>query len=187
VLLIESGSRDLLEALIPGIYKNHGADVVIDVVSCFAGDPAGCETNGAPFGPASVRTGVELAIPVSVIGVTTGNVSICAFLTSDPYTNMYNQVLGPITGNSSFCQASLGQSSNVDFGAFPGQHYFTIVTPPCTFGINPVSTNFSPNGGTGSFSIIVAGGGCSWSVTSNVPWVTITSATSGSGAGAASA
>ena len=147
-----------------------------------AGDPSGCETNGAPFGPASVRTGFELAIPVTVIGLTTGKVSICAFVTDDPYTNVYNQVLGPITGNASYCQPSLGQSSNVNWGAFPGQHFFTIAAPPCTFGISPVSTNFNPNGGTGSFSIIVAGV-CPWSVTSSVSWVTITSATSGSGPG----
>ncbi len=41
VLLIESGSRDLLEALIPGIYKNHGVDTVVDVVTCYANEPAG--------------------------------------------------------------------------------------------------------------------------------------------------
>ena len=41
VLLIESGSRDLLEALIPGIYKNHGVDTIVDVVTCYAGEPNG--------------------------------------------------------------------------------------------------------------------------------------------------
>ena len=150
-----------------------------------AGDPAGCETNGAPFGPASVKTGVELQIPVSMIGLTTGNVAICAFLTDEAYTNVYNQVAGPITGNSSYCQPSLGQSSNVNFGAFPGQHYFVIAAPPCTFGINPTSGTFGLNGGTGSFSIVVAGL-CPWALTSNVPWVTITSPTSGAGTGTVS-
>jgi hypothetical protein len=41
VLLIESGRRDLLEGLIPGIYKTQGGDVVIDVVTCYAGEPKG--------------------------------------------------------------------------------------------------------------------------------------------------
>jgi hypothetical protein len=41
VVLIESGSRDLLEALIPGIYRNHGPAVVIDVVTCYGGQPQG--------------------------------------------------------------------------------------------------------------------------------------------------
>jgi len=41
VLLIESGSRDLLEGLVPGIYKSHGPDTIIDVVTCFGGNPKG--------------------------------------------------------------------------------------------------------------------------------------------------
>lgn len=41
VLLIESGSRVLLENLIPGIYGTYGEDTLIDVVTCFAGSPAG--------------------------------------------------------------------------------------------------------------------------------------------------
>ena len=41
VLLIESGSRELLEGLIPGIYKNHGPSTEVDVVTCYAGDPGG--------------------------------------------------------------------------------------------------------------------------------------------------
>jgi hypothetical protein len=41
VLLIESGSRDLLEDLIPGIYKNHGPNTIVDVLTCFGGEPRG--------------------------------------------------------------------------------------------------------------------------------------------------
>ena len=49
VLLIESGSRDLLEALIPGIYKNHGPNVVIDVVTCYAGEPRGLASASSTY------------------------------------------------------------------------------------------------------------------------------------------
>lgn len=41
VLLIESGRRYLLEHLIPGIYKNHGSGVIVDVLTCFADSPKG--------------------------------------------------------------------------------------------------------------------------------------------------
>jgi hypothetical protein len=41
VVLVESGSRDLLEGLIPGIYKTHGDGTIIDVVTCFGGNPKG--------------------------------------------------------------------------------------------------------------------------------------------------
>jgi hypothetical protein len=39
VLLIESGSRSLVEQLLPGLYKSYGADIPVDVVTCFAGAP----------------------------------------------------------------------------------------------------------------------------------------------------
>ncbi len=39
VLLIESGSRSLLDKLIPIIYRDYGAQVPIDVVTCYAGAP----------------------------------------------------------------------------------------------------------------------------------------------------
>jgi hypothetical protein len=40
VLLVESGSRELFEALIPGLYKLY-PQVRIDLVTCYAGAPAG--------------------------------------------------------------------------------------------------------------------------------------------------
>ena len=49
VLLIESGSRDLLEALIPGIYKNHGPATVVDVVTCYSGEPRGMAASGTVY------------------------------------------------------------------------------------------------------------------------------------------
>ncbi len=50
VLLIESGSRSLVEQLIPAIYENSGANTPIDVVTCFAGAPRGLNLdNGQVF------------------------------------------------------------------------------------------------------------------------------------------
>lgn len=41
VLLIESGSRNLYDGLIPGIRAIYGANLHIDLVTCFAGEPEG--------------------------------------------------------------------------------------------------------------------------------------------------
>ncbi|HWB86378.1 MAG TPA: hypothetical protein VG675_19710 [Bryobacteraceae bacterium] len=43
ILLVESGSRDILERLIPGLRATWGAGVPIDVVTCFATPPRGLE------------------------------------------------------------------------------------------------------------------------------------------------
>lgn len=40
ILLVESGSRQLLENLLPGIYETYGG-VVIDLLTCYAGVPSG--------------------------------------------------------------------------------------------------------------------------------------------------
>jgi hypothetical protein len=44
ILLVESGSRYLLEGLIPGIRKTYGNSIFVDLVTCYAGMPEG-------FGP----------------------------------------------------------------------------------------------------------------------------------------
>jgi hypothetical protein len=41
ILLVESGSRYLLDALIPGILESYGAEATIDLVTCYAGLPQG--------------------------------------------------------------------------------------------------------------------------------------------------
>lgn len=41
VVLVESGSRHLIEALIPTLHKVVGDQVEFDLITCFAGTPAG--------------------------------------------------------------------------------------------------------------------------------------------------
>ena len=138
-------------------------------------DPSGCYVNGAPFNPQNVKTGLELAIPLSAIGSPTGQVSICAFFTDEHYASMYNQVLAPINGGTLEWQGSFGSVDAVDFSTLPGTHTFTFTVPPCNaFLVNPTTAAFTTNGGPGSVTVSMVGG-CSWSVTSSVPWITITS------------
>ncbi len=56
-------------------------------------------------------------------------------------------------------------------------------TTQCSYDISPVSQDFTAAAGTGSVSV-TAGSGCSWTATSNAPWLTINSGASGSGNGA---
>ena len=146
-------------------------------------DPSGCGASATSH-PESVMTGVELAIPLSAIGSPTGQVSICAFITDDLYVTVYNQILGTITSN--VCQGSFGESSAVDFSTIQGQHHFTLSVPPCNaFQLSPANATY---GSSGVASNVNVGdfGGCSWTATSGVLWVTITAGGSGSGNGTVS-
>jgi predicted extracellular nuclease len=52
----------------------------------------------------------------------------------------------------------------------------------CTYSISPANGSFGVSGGTGSVSVS-AMGGCGWTATSNVTWISITSGSSGVGDG----
>jgi len=41
ILLVESGARDLLEGLIPGIRSTYGSEIFVDLVTCYPGLPRG--------------------------------------------------------------------------------------------------------------------------------------------------
>ncbi len=52
----------------------------------------------------------------------------------------------------------------------------------CTFSIAPLAQSMNQNGGPGSVTV-TAGAGCAWTAVSNVPWITISAGTTGSGSG----
>ena len=144
-------------------------------------DLSGCEANGAPFNPQNVKTGLELAIPLSAIGSPTGSISVCAFITDDQYESMYNQVLAPINGGPSECQGSFGQADAVNFSTLPGTHEFMLTVPPCnSFLLTPAAVEFPSSGGSSNVTVVDSGA-CTWPASSTQPWVTITGGASGIG------
>jgi hypothetical protein len=46
-LLVESGSRHLLEGLVPSLHENHGEGIPIDLLTCYGGLPAGLREDSA--------------------------------------------------------------------------------------------------------------------------------------------
>ncbi|HLJ48114.1 MAG TPA: SBBP repeat-containing protein [Bryobacteraceae bacterium] len=57
------------------------------------------------------------------------------------------------------------------------------VASQCTFTINPTSAPYTAAGGNGSVSITASAPSCAWTATSNVSWISITSAAGGTGSG----
>jgi hypothetical protein len=45
VLIVESGSRDIVEGVLSGIQSSYGEDCVVDLVTCYPGLPAGYESS----------------------------------------------------------------------------------------------------------------------------------------------
>jgi len=60
---------------------------------------------------------------------------------------------------------------------------FTVRQPQaCEYSISPASQSFGASGGSGSFNLTTTSG-CSWSISSNVNWISVTSGTAGSDGG----
>jgi len=146
-------------------------------------------TNGAAqsIAAATVTTGVELAIPLNAIGGANivGPVNVCAFLTTNDYTQIFDQILSPGTVSGCVDSFAYGDPLTNNFSTLPGTHYFTVPIAQCNYSISPVNTSFTAGGGSGTLSVgvLTSGGGCSWTASNSVPWITITSGASGSGSG----
>ncbi len=168
----------------------YGLQATINNSNTNGVDGDSCSTNGTSGALQSVAAslvtnGIELAIPLTVLGSATGRVSVCAFIADDQYESMYNQALGPIwDGTSTYCQGSFGQADAVDFSSLPGTHHFTLLVPPCD--VFMVSTNVISCTATGCVGTVTVQnyGGCPLTVTTNVSWLSVTSSsglTSGNG------
>ena len=71
-----------------------------------------------------VDTGIEFAIPLSVLGASGGEIRVTAFINGSAHDFLSNQVLGPIGGGG-----NLGEPRVVDFGTIPGPQWVGVPIP----------------------------------------------------------
>ncbi|MEP7338233.1 MAG: kelch repeat-containing protein [Acidobacteriota bacterium] len=60
---------------------------------------------------------------------------------------------------------------------------FTVNQAGCAFTISPTSRNFTAAGGADTINVTATGSACTWTASSNRPWITVTSGASGTGNG----
>lgn len=82
--------------------------------------------------PALVGTGMELAIPLSLLGDPTGDIRITAFINGGGHDFASNQFLGGLPGGT----ANLGEPRSVDLSQQAGDQFFVVAVPePATMGL----------------------------------------------------
>jgi hypothetical protein len=82
---------------------------------------------------------------------------------------------------SSFGEDEQGEIYVVNLGGSVSR--IASTTPPtCSYSLSSAQASFGGAGGNGTVTVS-AGAGCAWTAQSNVPWVTLTGAMSGSGNG----
>lgn len=78
-------------------------------------------TSTAVDGASAVTTGIEIKIPLALIGGTSA-VKVCAFINNGAHTFVSNQVLGSLPASS----ANLGPPASVNFSTLAGEQFFTV-------------------------------------------------------------
>jgi hypothetical protein len=73
----------------------------------------------------TATTGLELSIPLSVLGNPTGSIDVVAYINGGGSDFLSNQVLGGIGGGD-----NLGGASGVNFQNVTGDQFFTVVPEP---------------------------------------------------------
>ena len=72
---------------------------------------------------AGVTTGIEFAIPLSVLGHVPGDaIKVAAFINGSDHDYLSNQVLGPLGGSG-----NLGEPRSLDFAGIPGAQFVIVV------------------------------------------------------------
>ena len=85
-------------------------------------------------------------------------------------------------GPAQFVAAANTGEPRSDTVAIAGQPFTVRQASPCTFTLVPPFATYDGNGGGGAILVIVVGQ-CSWTATSTVEWIRITSGSSGAGDG----
>ena len=81
---------------------------------------------------------------------------------------------------SSFGEDEAGEIYVVGLGGTVDRIRDSQASAPCAYSISPASQSFSSGGGTGTFALTTTGD-CNWIAASNADWISITSASNGTG------
>jgi hypothetical protein len=85
--------------------------------------------SGAATGnPASVLTGIEFSLPLSVLGTPTADIKVAAFIGSGNYNNVSNQVAG-----KGVLRGNLGSPSSINLTNIAGDQFVTVPVPSADF------------------------------------------------------
>ncbi len=107
------------------IFADNGIIASID-----NSNAAGVDGGTGPADGSGVTTGVELAIPLSVLDWNEGDpILVAAFVNGSNHDYLSNQVIGPLGGS-----ANLGEPRVIDFGTIAGDQFAVVLegeSSPC--------------------------------------------------------
>ena len=156
-----------------------------------SGNESGCSNQVSYSVPAGCTYSISPTSQSMGSSGGTGNVSVTA-ASGCSWPAISNVSWISITSNSSgtgngtvnySVSANSSSTSQTGTMTIAGQT-FTVKQSACSYTISPTSQSFNSRGGTGSIRVSCQTD-CSWTASSNVSWITITSDSSGNGNGKA--
>lgn len=158
--------------------KLSGSQDTSEFSGCFLVPGSGPTTSDAVFNPPSANfrsTGGTASISVILAGG-------CGWTASStlPWVTIQSGSSGTGPGTVVISASSNSGSQRLGQITIAGKNYNVSQEGTCTASLNPVTRNFTAAGGNGQVELIT-GSGCAWTVTNPNSWITINSATSGTG------
>ena len=162
----------------PNAFSRTGLVKVADQVLTMVQDPAPCTTAISPtlrtHGPGAATDTVEVTATVG-----------CAWTTSNsiPWVSILSGASGTGTGTVSYAVAANPNPVARTGLVIIASQVLTIRQSPvsCLISLSPVLRPHGYGAATNTFDVVANGAGCSWTLTNNNSWITITSPTNGLG------
>ena len=138
---------------------------------------AGCSFDVAPLTHMAPPTGATLPVHIAAAPG-------CAWsaLSTAPWINLVGAATGSGSATVTLAVAESTGAARNGTVTIAGRTVTVSQGAGCTFAIASESAHIAAGGGTGAVTV-TAPGGCAWSASSNVPWITIIQGAAGSGNG----
>jgi hypothetical protein len=129
---------------------------------------------------------VDANANTGTVTVTAGNGCAWTAVSNAPWLTVTSPASGTGNGSAGFSVAANTGAARTGTLTIAGQT-FTVsqaapAPPPCTYSISPTSQTVPAAGGPATVSVTTTNA-CTWTATSNAPWITVTSGESGTGNG----
>jgi len=119
----------------------------------------------------------------SAVSVTTATGCAWTSTTAATWITITSGASGSGNGAVNFTAAANTGGNRTGTVTIAGQTFTLTQTTGCAYGISPNSQSIGTAGGAGSAVSVTTAAGCAWTATTTDTWISITSATSGSGNG----
>ena len=107
-----------------------------------------------------------------------------SFVPVEPWITVVSGASGAGAGTVRLAVAGTTDTARSGTATIAGLTFTVNQASGCTYSVAPAAIPAAAVGGPATFNVTTSGPGCTWTVTTDVTWITITGAASGTGSGA---